>query len=100
MEHHDGPDIGRGQLTRLHSLGHRTDLVQFEKEAVAGILAHSLGNPFRTGDCKVIPHHLDACTSCELLPSFPVIVVKEVFNRHYWVLLDKGLFLCQPDGQV
>ena len=37
MEHHDGPDIGLGQLTRLHSLGHRTDLVHFEKEAVAGI---------------------------------------------------------------
>jgi len=91
MGHHDTPAIGLGQLTRLQRLGHRANLVHFEQEAVAGLLACSLGDPLRVGHCEVIPHHLDACSSCELLPSIPVVLVKGIFNGHHWVVLDEGL---------
>lgn len=54
----------------------RTDPVHTGQEAVAGLLSRSLDNPLRAGYCEIIPNHLDACTSCELLPSFSVILVK------------------------
>jgi hypothetical protein len=67
------------QLTLLQRLVHRVDLVHFEQEAVAGLLAHSLGNPLSVGHYEVIIHHLDARTSTEL---WPVFLVKGVFNGH------------------
>ena len=91
MGHYDAPVIELGQLTRLQRLGHRADLVHFEQEAVAGCLVCSLGTLPRVGHCEIIPYHLGACTSCELLPGIPVVLDKGVFNGHHWVVLNEGL---------
>lgn len=50
----------------------------------------SLGKSLRADDCEIIPNHLDACSSCELLPGFPVFLVKEVLHGHYWIFPDEG----------
>lgn len=51
----------------------------------------ALGNLLQAGHWEIIPHHLDSCPSSESLPIFPIILVKKVFDRHYWVVLDEGL---------
>lgn len=50
----------------------------------------SPGKSLRVGHCEIIPNHLAACTSCELLPGFPVFLVKEVLHGHHWIFPDEG----------
>lgn len=50
----------------------------------------SLGKSLRAGHCEIIPNHLDACSSCELLPGFPVFLVKGVLHGHHWIFPDEG----------
>ena len=69
--------------SRLQRLGHGADLVHFEQEAVAGLLTDGLGDPLRVGHREIVPNHLDACTSGELPPGFPVILVKGVLDGHH-----------------
>lgn len=63
------------EASRLHS----------QQEAVAGFLAHSLGNLLWVGHCEIIPQYLDSCTGDERLWNFLVILAKKVFNRHNWL---------------
>ena len=90
MGPHDAATIGLGQFTRMQRLGHGTDLVHFEQEAVAGLLTDSLFNSLRVGDCEIIPNHLDAGTSCGLLAGFSVFLVKGVLHGHHWIFPDEG----------
>ncbi|KAL0609244.1 hypothetical protein AAY473_021531 [Plecturocebus cupreus] len=91
VRHHDTPTIGLGQLVPLRGLGHGASLVHVEQEAVVRLVIHGLGNPLWVGYCEIVPHYLDSCTGRKLLPSSPVILVKGIFNRHHWVVLDEGL---------
>lgn len=61
MGRHDAPAIGPGQHTHLQRLRCRANRVQFEQEAVTGLLTGGLGNPFRASDCEIIPNRVGAC---------------------------------------
>lgn len=91
MRYHDTPPIALGRLAHPKETWLWADLVHFEQEAVAWFFNHSLGNLLQAGHWEIIPHHLDSCPSSERLPIFPIILVKKVFDRHYWVVLDAGL---------
>lgn len=69
--------------SRLQGLCDGADLVDFEQQAVAGLLGHTLGDAFRVGDCEVIAHHLNAGAGCEIGPCLPVILVKGILNGHH-----------------
>jgi len=75
MGNHDAPATGLGQIIYLHRFSSRTYLVHFEQEGV-GELVYNLDSLLRVGYGEIILHHPDACTSCKLLPSFSVILVK------------------------
>lgn len=44
--------------SRLDGLCDRANLVNFEQQAVAGLVVHSLQNAPRVGDCQIISNHL------------------------------------------
>ena len=79
MGHHDTPATGLVQLTCLPRLSHRAYLVHFEQD-LQDFLPAALTIHLGLVTVRLFPHYLDARTSCELLPSVPVILVKGVFN--------------------
>lgn len=83
--------------SRLQGLCHRANLVDLKKEAVAGLLLHSLGNTLWIGHSQIITNHLDANTASELLPGRPVILVKWVFNGHHCRGTEGALRQCHPE---
>lgn len=66
--------------SRLKGLGDGADLVDFEQQAVAGLIRHSFGDALGVGHCEVITHHLDASAGSEVGPGLPVILVKWILN--------------------
>lgn len=69
--------------SRLQGLGDGADLVDFEQQAVAGFLGHTLGDAFGVGDREVVAHHLNGGAGCKIGPRFPVILVKGVLDGHH-----------------
>lgn len=70
--------------SRLQGLCNGADLVDFEQQAVARLLSHTLGDALGVGDSEVITHHLNARAGCEVGPCLPVILVKGVLNGHHY----------------
>lgn len=66
--------------SRLKGLCDGADLVDFEQQAVAGLIRHSFGDALGVGHCKVITHHLDVSAGSEVGPGLPVILVKWILN--------------------
>lgn len=66
--------------SRLKGLGDGSDLVDFEQQAVAGLVRHGFSDTLGVGHGEVITHHLDASAGSEVGPSLPVILVKWILN--------------------
>lgn len=69
---------------RLQGLGHRTNLVHFEQQTVAGLLLHCFGDALGVSHSQVVPNHLNVCSVCKAGPGLPVILVKGILNRHHF----------------
>lgn len=65
---------------RLKGLSDRSDLVDFEQQAVAGLVRHGFSNTLGVGHSEVITHHLDVSAGSEVGPGLPVILVKWILN--------------------
>lgn len=65
---------------RLDGLCDRSNLVDFEQEAVAGFLFNSSLNALGVRHCQVISHYLNPHIGGELSPGLPVILVKGILN--------------------
>lgn len=65
---------------RLDGLCDRSNLVDFEQEAVAGLLFNSSLNALGVRHRQVISHYLNPHIGRELRPGLPVILVKGILN--------------------
>lgn len=66
--------------SRLDGLRDRSNLVDFEQEAVAGLLFNSSLNALGVCHRQVVSHYLNPNIGCELGPGLPVILVKGILN--------------------
>ncbi len=71
---HGAPAIGLSQVVRSNGLSHRSNLVDLQKEAIAGLLVHGHLDALGVGDSQVITHNLDVSGSSKLRPALPVIL--------------------------
>ena len=87
--HHGAPALGLGHVVGLDGFGNASNLVDLEKEPVAGLLLDGGGDPLWVGDQEVISHDLNLCAGGQLGVSLPVILVKGILNTDNWVVLDE-----------
>lgn len=73
-------DKGSGLHLRLDGLRDRSNLVDFEQKAVAGLLFNSSFNALGVCHCQVISHYLNPHIGRELGPGLPVILVKGILD--------------------
>ncbi len=73
---------------RLKGLSDGSDLVDFEQQAVAGLVRHGFSNALGVGHSEVITHHLDVSAGSEVSPGLPVILVKWILNGDHWETKD------------
>lgn len=66
--------------SRLKGLSDGADLVDFEQQAIAGLIRHSFGDALGVGHSEIITHHLDVGAGSEVGPGLPVILVKWILN--------------------
>lgn len=80
--------VTKNRYVRLNGLGNGSDLVDLQKQTIAGLLFDGSLDAERISDGQIVTNDLDAALAGEVSPGFPVILVEGVLNGNNGVLLD------------
>jgi hypothetical protein len=77
---HNAPACGVGVRGGLEGLGNTSDLVDLEKEGVAGFSLDRVFDTDGVGDCEIVTDDLTIVLGAEVSPGLPVVLIEGILD--------------------